>query len=376
MSAHTYLLRTLIFALLIAGAVVTINYLVDPYGITGVDRMPGFNEYKVEINEHTRVMKKYQPVFHPSNTLIVGNSRVEMGIAPSHTCFSSNNMAAYNLGIPGADVRTQLAYALNVMYQQPIETVFLSVDFTDFIASHQKPLDHVRASGPTAHSDLKFLSSGERNSEYLQVVFKDYLKSLFSLDALIASVKTIALQSRVAPDRDNAGFNPARDFGHAVSVEGPYALFDQKMTELRGKYSRPWFLRDAQGELNPAFAEIDAFLGIAAERGVKVFIFTNPFHDSFWQLMRSQGHMPAYEDWMQSMESLVRAHPDAQIEFWDFSRDSAYIHEPVPAAGVRSGPLQWFWEPAHYRRELGDIMVSAMFGDRCDENVSFGRQIF
>jgi len=376
MTANTYLLRTLIFMLVIACAVAGVNYVVDPYGITGFTRIPGFNQYKVEINEHTRIMKKYQPGSQPSNTLIVGNSRVEMGMAPSHVCFSRNDMDVYNLGIPGAGVRTQLAYALNLIYQQPIKTVFLSVDFTDFISTDQRPRQGILSSEQSMDSAFKFLQSGERNSDYPKIVLRDYLKSLFSLDALIASVKTVALQSRVAPDRDNTGFNPARDFGHAVSIEGPRALFEQKMTDLQIKYTRPWFLRDSKMQLNTAFAEIDAFLTITAARDIEVYIFTNPFHDSFWDLLRTQNHMPAYDDWMQSMESLVRAHPEASIELWDFSGDSAYIHEPVPAAGVRSGPLQWFWEPAHYRRELGDIMINAMLSKRCDTNVSFGRQIF
>ena len=76
------------------------------------------------------------------------------------------------------------------------------------------------------------------------------------------------------------------------------------------------------------------------------------------------------------MEDLVRKHEDSSIIFWDFSGDSSFIHEAIPAAGVRSGPLQWFWEPAHYRRQLGDLMVNAMLSERCNADVAFGRQVF
>lgn len=376
MPARTYLLRTFAFALVLACLVAGINYTVDPYAITGFARVPGFNEFKVEINEHTRVMKKYQPTLSPSNALIVGNSRVELGIAPAHECFNRAGMDVYNLGIPGADVQTQIDYALNLIYQQPIETVFLSIDFTDFISTSQQAIENRSSGEQRVDAGFRFMRSGARNPEYYRAVVRDYFKSLFSLDALVASIKTVALQSSVSPDRDDKGFNPARDFANAVSIEGPRALFDQKMASLQTKYSRPWFLRDSQGQLNTAFAEIDAFLEIAAARGIKVYLFTNPFHDSFWELLRTRNHMPAYLDWMQSMEKLVRDHRGASIEFWDFSSDSPYIHESVPAAGVRSGPLQWFWEPAHYRRELGDIMVSAMLSRDCDTGVDFGRQIF
>jgi hypothetical protein len=43
---------------------------------------------------------------------------------------------------------------------------------------------------------------------------------------------------------------------------------------------------------------------------------------------------------------------------------------------VRSGPLQWFWEPAHYRQELGDLMVDAMLSDTCATEIAFGRRVF
>lgn len=376
MNAKNYLLRTLIYALVGGCLVVGLNYSVDPYGITGMPRVPGFNEYKVEINEHTRVLKKYQPLLSSHNALVVGNSRVELGISPEHACFRRNRMTVYNLGVPGAGVGAQLAYALNLMYQQPISTVFLSVDFTDFIATDRQAITTAVAQTERQKGEFRFTAAGEYNADYPWAVMRDYIKSLFSLDALVASIKTIVLQSAASPDRDAAGFNPARDFGENVRVEGPRALFDQKMASLREKYSRPWYFRGSEGELHVAMADLDAFLDIAEAQGVQVYLFTNPFHDSFWELIRDHGHTSVYEDWMRSIDKLVRSHPDLVIEFWDFAGDSPYIHEPVPPAGVRSGPLEWFWEPAHYRRELGDLMVNTMLSERCDTEAVFGRRIF
>lgn len=376
MSARTYLLRALLFSLLASLAVIAINFLVDPYGIVGARRVAGLNEYKVDINEHSRLMKKYQPLFESHNTLIVGNSRVELGMRPSHACFGNSGMSVYNLGIPGADVRTQLEYALNIVHQQPIQTILLSVDFTDFISPVSQKQSKSVSMLEETDGEFRYAASGAPNPGYPLKAFKDYLKSLFSLDALITSVRTVILQSRAAPDRDSAGFNPARDFEEAVRIEGPHALFAQKMSELRAKYSRPLYLRDADGRLDSAFDDLDAFLSMMAKRGIKVYLFTNPFHEIYWDLLRSQGHMPMYEDWLRSMEELSKKHPDSAVAFWDFSTDSAYVHEPVPASGVRSGPLQWFWEPAHYRQQLGDLMVEAMLSESCDSEIAFGRRLF
>jgi hypothetical protein len=376
MNARTYLLRALLFSILTALAVVAVNIVVDPYGIVGFPRISGLNEFKVEINEHSRLMKKYQPLFDTYNAIIVGNSRVELGIRPSHPCFGKSGMSVYNLGVPGADVRTQLEYALNLVHHQPIQTIFLSVDFTDFISSKLQSRPDTAAILEQTTGEFRYTAAGAENPDYVFQVIREYTKSLFSLDALIASIKTILLQSAVAPDRDSAGFNPARDFEEAVRIEGPHALFDQKMHELRAKYSRPWYLRDSAGQLNSAFDDLDQFLSLVGERGIDVYLFTNPFHELYWELFRTQGHLPVYEDWMRAVEELAKGHRDRSVMLWDFAMDSDYLHESVAGKGVKSGPLQWFWEPAHYRQQLGDLMVEAMLSEQCDTPVVFGRKIF
>ncbi|CAA0123399.1 Uncharacterised protein [Halioglobus japonicus] len=376
MKARAFVLRALICALAGSFVVAGVNYFVDPYGITGVARIPGLNEYKSEINEHTRVLKKYQPLFSPHNALIVGNSRVELGIPPEHACFREAGMDVYNLGMPGAGVATQLAYALNLIYQQPVTTVFLSVDFTDFISTSDAPGTGTWADLEAASEGFRFSVDEQENPGYYWAVLRDYFKSLFSLDALVASAKTILLQRTSSADRDLAGFNPARDFDAAVKIEGPRALFDQKMANLSRKYSRPWYFHDSKQQPNAAMKELARFLDIAAARGIKVYLFTNPFHQDYWALFSSQGHMQAYNDWMTSLETLASAYPDGSVELWDFSGDSPFIHETVPAAGVLSGPLQWFWEPAHYRSELGELMVDTMLAESCDTEIAFGRKVF
>jgi hypothetical protein len=366
----------LLFGFIVALAVAAINIVVDPYGIVGFPRISGVNEFKVDINDHSRLMKKYHPLFGTYNAIIVGNSRVEIGIRPSHACFKEGGMLVYNVGVPGADVRMQLEYALNIVYQQPIQTIFLSVDFTDFISPTSSPPSIDGSITQKNSGDFRYTPAGDPNPDYALKVTKEYVKSIFSLDALMTSVRTILLQSPVAPDRDSAGFNPGRDFEEAVRVEGPHALFEQKMQELRAKYSRPWYLRNSNGGLNIAFDDLDAFLSLVSRRGIQVYLFTNPFHDQYWELLSEQGHMPVYEDWKRSIEDLVSKHQGGNVVLWDFSLDSAYLHENVPASGVKSGPLQWFWEPAHYRQQLGDLMIEAMLSEQCNSRVMFGRRIF
>ena len=375
MTAKTYIQRTFLFLLASALLVVGLNAVVDPYGVTGSPRIPGLNEYKVDINNHVRLMKKYNPLREQNNALIVGNSRVEMGINPANQCFQNAGMKVYNLGVPGASVRTQLAYALNLIYQKDIDTVFLSLDLTDFIWT--KRHSRFDDSSLLEHSEdgFRLTASEQLNPNYTRTLFLDYYRSLFSLDALMASVKTLAGQDRAGPDRDNAGFNPARDFGEAVRIEGTRALFDQKMSDLKEHFSMSWYLSDSEGRLDPSFDDLETFLDLVVERKISVYLFVNPFHESYWDLLREEGHMPLHVEWLSALEALVDNYSAETVRFWDFSVDSPYIHETVPPPGRKSGPLQWFWEPSHYREQLGDIMINTMLTERCNIEPEFGRRL-
>jgi hypothetical protein len=375
MTAKTYLIRILNLTLIAVILVVGLNFIVDPYRITGISRISGVNEYKVDINNHVRLMKKYNPLSAQHNTLILGNSRVEMGVNPAHHCFQEAGLKAYNLGMPGAPVQTQLAYALNLVYQQPIHTVFLSLDFIDFIWTKNRD----RFDGPAlldyAVDGFRFTASGEPNPEYFWTLSLDYFRSLFSLDALISSVKTLALQDSAAPDRDDAGFNPARDFEEIVRVEGTRALFDQKIPELEEHFSAHWYVRDDEGRLDPSFDDLEAFLDIAVEKQIQVYLFVNPFHESYWKLLRAKGLMHLHVEWKKALEALVRQYAEQPVRLWDFSGESSFIQEPLPAAGQKLGPLQWFWEPSFYRQQLGDLMIEAVLSDKCDTETALGHRV-
>ncbi len=376
MTAQSYILRLVLASLLAVLIVVAVNFSVDPYGLTNAPRIEGFNAQKVEINNYSRLLKKYQTANGQYDTLILGNSRVEMGIDPEHHCFDQLGWSVYNLGLPGAGVRKQLNYALHTLSQQSVKRVLLSVDFTDFVRSANAPQPELERFMQQSTGELKYLPSGEENPDYRWIAWLDYYQALFSLDALLGSVHTVLAQGPYSPDRTLAGFNPAKDFLGSVEIEGPRALFDEKMQTLETRFARPASLRDASGAPGQSYDDLLAFIEHASSNDLSIVLFTNPFHDHYWALLREHGLMPMYADWVALMSSIAAAVPGADISFWDFSQDSQYIHEVVPPAGAKTGPLQWFWEPSHYRSDLGDLMIDTMLSSTCGTTPMFGFQVF
>ena len=354
--------------------VILTNVVVDPFSVIGSPRYEGFNQSKVEINSRVRLSKAYQPLRANFQTLIVGNSRVEMGINPKHACLSLNEKSSYNLGMPGANVAYQAASALNLVYQKPIDTILISVDFTDFLvlSRRQAPSENVRI--PNLDSTI-FRANGSVNDDYRLHYLKDYYQSLYSLDAFISSVKTVLLQNSYATNRNDSGFNPAQDFFQTTSVEGAYALFSQKEEELESKYLSGWSLSYNNGQLSQDFAYLEEFLSRVTKRGIKVIVFTNPLHERFWELMGRAELMPQYSIFLNEVQSIILRSGNQNVDFWDFSGDSPYIHEDVPKTGAAGEGLKWFWEPAHYKKELGDLMIESMFAEKCGVKQIFGQKI-
>ena len=80
--------------------------------------------------------------------------------------------------------------------------------------------------------------------------------------------------------------------------------------------------------------------------------------------------MQLYPEWRRQLVDKLKQ--GEAVKLWDFSGDVAYRRETVPEPGAAGPPLDWFWEPAHYRRELGDLMLQSMLQDSCDLPTGFG----
>jgi hypothetical protein len=56
---------------------------------------------------------------------------------------------------------------------------------------------------------------------------------------------------------------------------------------------------------------------------------------------------------------------------WDFSVASDFVTEVVPLTNPKQ-QMKWFWEPAHYKKELGDMLLARWLLMSENSNVDFG----
>jgi len=356
-----YLRMWLLTALLVIGAITTINLVVDPYGVYGLIRIEGFNSVKVRAQQRGWLSKSHNLARVGPRSLILGNSRAEVGFDPSHPGWPADGRPAYNYALPGVGLSAsldQLDYALRTA---PIRTVVLGLDFRDFT------FDASRVKPQTRKEPVHNADDGQPR-EWVRRM-GDLADTLLSLGALGDSMRTVLGQrNRFATRITELGFNPLLDYIPIAREIGYRAIFDQKNSEYARAFTREGkdvFVPGSQE--SPEFDTLRAFLARCRKAGVRLHIVVYPYHAHIQELFRSAGLWNSFEDWKRKVTQIVNddaaaAGPASQFPLWDFSGYSPFATEEVAAPGDLRSEMRWYWEGGHFKKELGDLALDKVLG--------------
>lgn len=363
-----YLQLWLVVVLTFLCLMAVINYLVDPYGMFDTARIQDLNASKPAAGKHVRLAKPYQVTGYAPHAIISGNSRPEMGLNPANACWPADLRPVFNLALPGANVYMQARMLQHAIAGSDTRFVLWGLDFLDFLNRHAST-SHPLQWPPrrTEFEDrLKVNADGSENRGYSRKRLQDYLQTVFSLDTVKDSLKTLSGQAdRHSSSVRRDGFNPALDYHEIIAWEGQGVLFQQKNREISRMFSRPG-LKLFQGESrwSPDFESIRRLLQFARKHNVTVVLFINPYHVDYLLTLELAGRWSQFESWKRQLASLA---DEFSVVLWDFSGINLLSTEQAPAPGDKKTTLKWFWEPAHYRMEYGDLMLSRMLQHPCDE---------
>nr|WP_305908385.1 hypothetical protein [Methylomarinum sp. Ch1-1]MDP4521212.1 hypothetical protein [Methylomarinum sp. Ch1-1] len=227
------------------------------------------------------------------NSLIVGNSRPEMGLAPQSSCWKSEHGTVYSLTFPGLSAYEQIRALFHGVSSSNVSHILLGVDFYDVLYRRRNN------DNPFAwpHKSSEFLDrllvdeNLKENDRFWRTQLSDSFMALFSLNAVIDSLYTIALQSPNSPDRTRLGFNPARDYQEVIQHEGAWVLFNQKLSELKSHFSKT-----GMSIYTPPYRwsiELEALkrtIKLVQKHNIHLIIFINPYHYSYLESIREAGY--------------------------------------------------------------------------------------
>ena len=342
---------TTLASVLLAGA---FNVIVDPLNIFGTPRLRGFNLVKPHLDHHRELTRWRQAQRQCPTAVILGNSRAEIGFDPEHPAFAQRGLNAVNQAVPGTDAVTayrQLRWLQSIACMPKL--VVLGVEFFDFLGNAPPRDLATLAAAPPPGLDAAVLA-----------------EVVFSLTSLGDAMATVALQHASYPATlTERGFNPLRNYLAEVAKSGHQALFRQRAVENAKMWARkPRQIHPAGAAQSEDAQAVQAILGMAQASGSQVHLVIYPYHAQMRLMMAQMGLSELFNDWKRDLVLVAgqaAARPGARsgaVSVWDFSGLSPYTQEPIPAAADRLTALQYFWEAGHFKKALGDQVLSTLLG--------------
>jgi len=353
------------FVTLISLILACTNYIIDPYSLFQTKRVSGFNDKKPAAANRTALFKPYNVININPETIIVGNSRPEMGLNPLSECWPKGIGAVYNLTFPGLGTYEQVRALFHAVSIGNVKNILLGIDFIDFLQSRNNNTLFWPKRNNEFLDRLLVTEQLLSNDDYSFTKLKDYPNSLFSLNALSDSVYTLMSQSENSTDRTSLGFNPANDFKEMIHYEGSWVLFKQKQGLLKQIFStKNKSIYDSQ-RWSIEFEAIKRTIQLAEEKRIKLTLFINPYHYSYLEVIQNSGYWNEFENFKKTLVETVNKYGKNHVEIWDFSVYSNYSVSVIPKKNYPEPQSNWFWEPAHYKAELGEHMLADIFNTNC-----------
>lgn len=349
-----YLKLVALFTFIIIGVIGTFNWFVNPYSIYNSPEFDGFNADKPEFINFLRLTKAQQVTVYEPTSLILGTSRSGIGLDPDYSGWKDER--AYNLALPGVHIYELLRYFQHANASKKIKKVVLAVDFRFFIND----------SVGSGFSDLRMLANEDGSKNFTSSFGKiaDMVSTLFSMDSLMTSLKTVRHQGWSKETLSSNG-----------SWDRSSELFDHR--KAFNAYMKSTFNRldDVNnGDINDFKGEkyFSSLLRTAYNENIELYLVISPSHAWHWEAYRIKDLWNKLED-MKRMVVRINEKEASRAEkspfpVWDFSGYSTVTTEPVPLLGQNKIKMEWFWESIHYKKSLGNLVLDKLFSNQVANN--------
>lgn len=350
----------------LAGLAIGLCVAVDPYRMYGTPVLPGWTELKPQIYDQIDLAATYQLERVRPITLLLGNSRVEVGINPESPHWPAAAQPVFNGALPGRDLRTAVDMLRQAIAVHVPKTVIVGLDILDFL---QKPDPLPPPQAPIGPEERRLLvdRNGKPNPARRLQVWRDRGATTLTVDAVGDSLATLLDQNpRTTATLTPLGFDPLNQYRVFAARQGYYELFAQKNAIYRKQYAHRPTPDFTQPERYADFRALQQIFAQAKAHGIELILFIHPYHADYFDMLQRAGLWSSFEAWKRALVAMVAAAnaSDARepIRLFDFSGYNRYTTEPVPPVGDRRTAMRWYWEAGHYKSALGEEMLPRMLG--------------
>ncbi len=350
----------------LAAAAAGINFFANPIGIYNPPLIRGFNDAAPAATAYSRLEKTEAVKRLKPDLIITGTSRADIGLDPRPEFFPG--MTPYNFALSAATLyeqRRTLEFAGAV---HPLKEAVITLDFFAFNARKldNKQFEPERLT-PEALSPLR--------------AFFDSYGTVVALDTLVASFRNMRYVrhlDRYAYSEPN-GHKIGNDVAYDVSLQGAAHLFSHPPAEKETAVDDFSFAySDVPGDT--VFKHLEAMLDFTRQHGIKTILVISPVHEWAIRGFAAEGKSALVAEWKARLAEIVRANAarygETAYPLWDFAYPNSLTSEPVPTADNKKTQMHWWWDPSHYKTELGDIVLRKVLGlPGGDKYPDFGRKL-
>jgi hypothetical protein len=353
-------------SIVVATAIAAVNVIVDPYLVFSVPRMTGFNARKpaVDTQQQQQLMKAYEVLRKDPATLLLGSSRIALGIDTNSPYWPERDRPVYNLGIPGGDPYMAYRYLQHEMARHRPQLVVMGLEPDHFLNDGPPRPSGLQSRPPPAGFESRLLvaADGSENKDVGWARFVDSFQSVLSLQAINDSLSTLSANiSRNSSDVPNGGvweWSIPRKLSEEV---GPYPLF--VLSDM--SYFRYFATsKSTEYSVDPDVMRVlRDIMELCRGTGTRLAIIVNPSHVYELEVLSMSGMWPALENWKRQLLVLTSQYKaersESRVELWDFSGYDSFSTETIPKDKQL---LHWFIDPAHYGPALGDEIIKRVVG--------------
>lgn len=342
---------------LVLGGAATLNYLIDPYGVFGSKPLEQLVRNKVAAIDQPDLAKTYMLERSAAKTILLGNSRVDLGLDPDSKSWPANWQPVFNLAVPGFYMNERVQHFEHALVNGNPSTLVYGLSVDDFW-----PITPIPSTDPEAkriNARLSIAPDGTENHLAFIGRATDYAFALMSFRAMSDSVRTLRSQDdKMLSSITSLGWNTGGSNDAQAARDGYHEVADWKI-----RYKLPRMLAWAK-DPQLDFGMFDRLIAGAKAHNVKVVIFVAPSYVDEYVLYRELGLKDHYESWKRQLTARVDAArtTGANVELWDFSGADEYSTEPLPGPDDKKTALRWFWEAQHFKPALGDKVIKAITG--------------
>ncbi len=342
-SAGSYLRTLTLSALVLLSGVAFINWLVNPFSLFDPPTLTGINANKPGYIEHLRLTHAYRVASDKPDCIILGTSRAGRGLRPDHPAL--DHLDCYNLSLPAISMYEMLRYLQHAQAVGALKLAIVAIDFRVMNAAPDR-------SGAFVEARLAADANGTAQRNPFAAWAPDMFAALLSRSALEASFDSVRRQGWVKDSlrRDGLWAQLDERFDHRAGFEAYTRNTLRRFAEAR----------DAEGIFHANLEHFRSLVREAHAHRIDLRLLIPPSHAWHWQALWQSGLWACFEDMKRALvrlneEEARRAGRPAFV-LLDFSGSLGPALEELPTE--RDHKMSGFWEPVHFKTELGDRVLA------------------